>query len=106
MTTREPGPSEVLTQGLRSSPRAAALRASRPAPTITAGLEVLVQEVIAAITTAPSLSLNDVPSISTWATPFCSASLPTAAVPPSAMKSDTSGLRLSRAAVSNSTLSR
>jgi hypothetical protein len=35
---------------------ATALRASRPAPSITAGFEVLVQEVIAAITTSPSVS--------------------------------------------------
>ena len=37
--------------GLR--PRARALRARRPAASITAGLEVLVQEVMAAITTSP-----------------------------------------------------
>ena len=40
MTTREPGASEVFTQGLEESPRALALRASKPAATSTAGLEV------------------------------------------------------------------
>src|SRR6185312_6562623 len=53
MTTREPGAREVFTQGLGASPRSAALLASRAAAIITSGLEVLVQEVIAAITTAP-----------------------------------------------------
>ena len=53
MTTVEPGASEVFTQGLRARPRSIALRASRPAPTITLGLEVLVQLVIAAMTTRP-----------------------------------------------------
>src|SRR5438309_1060170 len=52
-TTCEPGASEVFTQGLAERPLAAALRASRPAPIITLGLDVLVQEVIAAITTSP-----------------------------------------------------
>src|SRR5690606_20137724 len=46
--------SECWAHGAGFSPFAAALRATRPAPVITAGLEVLVQEVIAAITTAPS----------------------------------------------------
>ena len=62
MTTVEPGASEVFTQGLRSRPRSTALRASRPAPTITEGFEVLVQLVIAAITTRPWSSGKDVPS--------------------------------------------
>src|SRR5215831_1651490 len=52
-TTCEPGASEVLTHGLGFKPRAAALRASRPAAIITLGLDVLVQEVIAAMTTSP-----------------------------------------------------
>src|SRR6201985_3574051 len=52
-TTWLPGASDVLTQGLAFRPLAAALRASRPAPISTLGLEVLVQEVIAAITTSP-----------------------------------------------------
>ena len=53
MTTCEPGASEALTQGLRRRPSSFAFFASRPAATSTAGLEVLVQEVIAAITTSP-----------------------------------------------------
>src|SRR5262249_32819332 len=52
-TTWLPGASEVFTHGLAFRPFAAALRASRPAPIRTLGLEVLVQEVIAAITTSP-----------------------------------------------------
>src|SRR5712691_5424683 len=52
-TTCEPGASEVFTHGLTVRPLATALRASRPAPTITAGFDVLVQEVIAAMTTSP-----------------------------------------------------
>jgi hypothetical protein len=50
----DPGASEVLTQAGGFSPSAAALRATRPAATIRPGSEVLVQLVIAAITTAPS----------------------------------------------------
>src|SRR3984893_5341178 len=53
VTTFEPGASEVLTHGLELRPRATALRARMPAPIITDGLEVLVQLVIAAITTWP-----------------------------------------------------
>src|SRR5215475_12673252 len=53
MTTFEPGASVVLTHGLRSSPASTAFFASRAAPTITDGLDVLVQDVIAAMTTDP-----------------------------------------------------
>ena len=49
----EPGASEVLTHGLRVRPFSTAFLASSAAPIITLGLEVLVHEVIAAITTAP-----------------------------------------------------
>ena len=56
MTTREPGASEVLTQGLALSPRSTAARASRPAATMTWGFDVFVQLVMAAITTSPSRS--------------------------------------------------
>src|SRR6201986_1624668 len=52
-TTWLPGASDVLTHGFALRPLAAALRASRPAPISTLGFEVLVQEVIAAITTSP-----------------------------------------------------
>ncbi len=54
LTTCEPGASEVLTQGLRVRPSCRALRATRPAAIITEGFEVLVQEVIEAITMLPS----------------------------------------------------
>src|SRR3954466_3084224 len=53
MTTFEPGASDVFTHGLRCRPRSTALRASRPAPTITNGFDVLVHDVMAATTTAP-----------------------------------------------------
>jgi hypothetical protein len=53
MTTLEPGASVVFTHGLRLRPRSTALRASRAAPIITCGFDVLVHDVIAAITTAP-----------------------------------------------------
>ena len=42
-----------MTHGLRTRPRSTAFFASSPAPIITAGLDVFVHEVIAAITTAP-----------------------------------------------------
>ena len=45
----EPGARVVLTHGLRSSPFSTAFLASRAAPIITEGFEVLVHEVIAAI---------------------------------------------------------
>src|SRR5215469_13136359 len=53
MTTFDPGASVVLTHGLRSSPASTAFFASSAAPTITEGLDVLVQDVIAAMTTEP-----------------------------------------------------
>src|SRR5271156_5565658 len=52
-TTWLPGASEVLTHGFTPMPLAAALRASSPAAISTLGFDVLVQEVIAAITTSP-----------------------------------------------------
>src|SRR5690348_17340039 len=62
MTTLDPGASVVFTQGLVVRPRSTAFLASRAAPIITWGLEVLVQEVIAAMTTWPwSISVS-VPS--------------------------------------------
>ena len=61
-TTWEPGASDVLTQGFRVSPRSTAFFATRAAPSITEGLEVLVQEVMDATVTAPFLSSKDVPS--------------------------------------------
>ncbi len=53
MTTFEPGASEVFTHGFDESPFSAAFFASRPAAIITDGFDVLVQLVIAAITTEP-----------------------------------------------------
>src|ERR687883_1188048 len=61
-TTWLPGASEVFTHGLALRPFAAALRASRPAPIRTLGFEVLVQEVIAAITTSPCPMSKFLPS--------------------------------------------
>ncbi|MNZ91580.1 hypothetical protein D3C78_1105690 [compost metagenome] len=52
-TTCDPGASEVFTHGLDFSPLATALRARRPAAMRTEGLEVFVQEVMAAIATSP-----------------------------------------------------
>ena len=63
MTTLEPGASEVFTQGLGASPASTAFLASSAAPTMTDGLEVLVHEVMAAITTEP------------WSTEVCRAVL-------------------------------
>ena len=56
MTTREPGASEHFTFGFTFSPFSTAFFATRPAATITEGFEVLVQEVMAAITTEPCWS--------------------------------------------------
>src|SRR2546421_1149929 len=49
---------EVLTHGLTDRLFSTALRASSAAPSMTDGFEVLVQEVIEAITTAPWSSTN------------------------------------------------
>ncbi len=62
MTTFDPGASVVLTHGLRVSPRSTAFLASRAAPIMTDGFDVLVQDVMAAITTAPWSISNEVPS--------------------------------------------
>src|SRR4051812_46883146 len=62
MTTLEPGAREVFTQGLLVSPRSTAFLASSPAPTITEGLDVLVHEVIEAMTTAPWSISTSAPS--------------------------------------------
>ena len=53
VTMREPGASEVLMCGLTSSPASTAFFAKRPAASSTLGFEVLVQEVMAAISTSP-----------------------------------------------------
>ena len=51
MTTLDPGARVVFTHGLRDSPASTAFLASSAAPTMTDGFEVLVHEVMAAITT-------------------------------------------------------
>src|SRR5580704_1585599 len=61
MTTRDPGAREVLTHGLDRRPRATAFWASSPAASITCGLDVFVQLVIAAITTWPSATSTGSP---------------------------------------------
>ncbi len=53
MTTRDPGARVVFTHGRVRMPRSTAFFASSAAPSITDGLEVLVHEVIAAMTTSP-----------------------------------------------------
>src|SRR5215204_4572384 len=53
VTTSEPGARLGFTHGLVFSPRRTAFRASSPAPIMTLGFEVLVQLVMAAMTTAP-----------------------------------------------------
>lgn len=62
MATREPSDRLVFTHGLPRSPRATAFRTSSPAPTITEGWAVSVQDVIAAITTAASVTCSDAPA--------------------------------------------
>src|ERR1700761_5338963 len=62
MTTLDPGASVVLTQGLLVRPFSTARLASRAAPTMTDGFEVLVQEVMAAMTTEPWSMVTSVPS--------------------------------------------
>src|SRR6266511_3665761 len=64
VTTLEPGARLVLTQGLDERPSAAAFLATRPAATSTYGFEVLVHEVIAAMTTLPCVSENLSPASS------------------------------------------
>src|SRR5215218_8180469 len=81
MTTLDPGASDVLTHGLRVRPRSTAFLATRPAPTMTNGFDVLVQEVMAATTTAPWSSSNSSPSTVTFAgllgrPPRCGAGAP------------------------------
>ena len=53
MTARDPGASEVFTHGCVRSPRATAFWASSPAATMTVGLLVFVQDVMAAMITDP-----------------------------------------------------
>src|SRR4051812_41191076 len=71
MTTLEPGARVVFTHGLAVRPRSTALRASSAAPIMTCGLDVLVHEVIDAITTAPWSSSKVVPSASVTGVGLC-----------------------------------
>ena len=63
VTTREPGASDVLTYGLTLSPFSMAFLASNPAATSTDGLLVFVQDVIAAMTTAPCFIFIEPPLV-------------------------------------------
>src|SRR3954463_6478313 len=58
VTAFDPGARDVLTVGPTRRPRATAFRASSPAPTITVGFDVLVHEVMAAMTTEPSVTTD------------------------------------------------
>src|SRR3990170_1097785 len=59
----DPGARLVFTVGGTVRPRSTAFFASRPAATITTGFDVFVHDVIAAITTDPSVSGARAPSI-------------------------------------------
>lgn len=71
MTTWDPGASDVFTHGLRVRPFSTAFLASSAAPTITYGLDVLVQDVIAATATCPWSISNVVPSSRVTGTRLC-----------------------------------
>jgi len=60
-TACEPGDSDVLIYGSILIPLSKAFLQSSAAPSITPGLEVLVQEVIAAITTEPCFNSKSSP---------------------------------------------
>src|SRR5680860_1072353 len=83
VTTREPGPRLVLTQAGTERPASTAFLARSPAAIMTEGLEVLVQLVKAAITTAPSRRANS--SIGT-ASFSSEGTVPMAPAPPSSSK--------------------
>ena len=53
VTTRDPGASEVFTEGFTVRPFSTAFFASSPAAISTLGFDVLVHEVMAAIITSP-----------------------------------------------------
>jgi hypothetical protein len=53
VTTRDPGASDVFTTRGTRSPASTAFFASNPAASITDGFEVLVHEVMAAMSTSP-----------------------------------------------------
>src|SRR3954454_7594516 len=68
MTTFDPGASDVFTHGCTVRPRSTARFASSPAAIITDGFDVLVQLVMAAITTCPWSRSKRVPSESVTGT--------------------------------------
>src|SRR6266516_1543934 len=72
VTTFDPGAKLDLTQGLRRMPSSTAFFARRPAPIITWGFDVFVQEVIAAMTTEPCSSSNSSPPTATAIGVCCS----------------------------------
>src|SRR5215468_4752512 len=76
MTTFEPGARVVFTHGLAARPRSTALRASSAAPIITCGLEVLVQDVMEAMTTEPWSSSNEAPPAVVYAVGLCARATP------------------------------
>ena len=92
MTTREPGASDVLTHERVSSPASTAFFASRPAASITDGLDVFVQEVIAAITTEPCFTMSPSTDIGVSApgSVVASVSTSTSTFPPSSSNLPTS----------------
>src|SRR6267378_6239729 len=67
VTTFDPGARLVLTHGLLRSPRSTAFFAMRAAATITDGLDVLVQLVIAAMTTEPWCTSHSTSSMTSLA---------------------------------------
>src|SRR6185503_6209027 len=74
----DPGARLVFTHGFTLSPRFTALRASKPAPIMTLGFDVLVQLVIAATTTDPwsSPSRPGATSVATATAAGCAAGEP------------------------------
>src|ERR1700722_20886540 len=66
VTTFDPGARLVFTHGLVNKPRSTAFFASKPAPKRTDGFDVLVQLVMAAMTTDPSATSCDAFSSITW----------------------------------------
>src|ERR1039458_6175730 len=85
MTTRDPGARLVFTQGFGRRPLSAAFLASRPAASMTWGLEVLVQLVMAATTTWPSSILAVEPSPSVVDCDFLSLASAVRNAPPASL---------------------
>src|SRR5271166_4937940 len=85
VTTIEPGASEVFTHGGTVRPFSTAFFASSPAATSTDGFEVLVQLVMAAITTLPWVSASFRATCSSTAS--CCESIPPGC-PPSPSQQD------------------